>query len=133
MPSDSSESLPSNESSSSDPLRPAYHPFHWQLREKDAADARFLNLIILSAGQRAGSTLLQRICNARKGTLIWGEHGGLLNHFADIFEHASYFALAGGEERNLYFSRGEDPNLWIANMSPDLDYVQQAMVNSVRV
>jgi hypothetical protein len=109
-----------------------YLPLHWHLHEKDAADSRFLGLFILSAGQRAGSTLLQRICNARKGTLIWGEHGGFLSHFTDIYANASYFALSGAGERNLFFGRGEDPNLWTASMSPDLDYVQLAMVDGVR-
>jgi len=88
--------------------------------------------MILSAGPRAGSTLLQRICNARKGTLIWGEHGGLLRHFPSIYANASYFSMSGGEERDLYFQRGEDPNLWIASMAPDLEYVQDAMVAAVR-
>jgi hypothetical protein len=130
--SSSDASQPSSESNAVDPLRPPYRPLTWRLKDEDGADARFLSLMILSAGQRAGSTLLQRICNARKGTLIWGEHGGLLRHFAPIYAHASYFALSGAEERDAYFRRAEDPNLWIASMSPELDFVHQAIADSAR-
>ena len=45
---------------------------------------------------------------------------------------AGYFALAGAQERDDYFRQDENPNLWIASMSPELEYVQQAVVNSAR-
>ena len=45
---------------------------------------------------------------------------------------AAYFALAGAQERNDYFRQDENPNLWTASMCPELGYVQQAVVNSVR-
>ena len=95
-----------------------YEPRRWRLREKSPPAAAALNLIILSANHRAGSTLLQRICNARKGTLIWGEHGGALRYFSEIYASAGYFAVAGAQERDDYFRQDENPNLWIASMSP---------------
>jgi hypothetical protein len=91
-----------------------------------------LNLIVLSSVHRSGSTLLQRICNARKSTLIWGEHGGILRHFENICACAEHYSRAGSCERDEYFQRGEDPNVWIANMCPEIPYVQNAVVNSAR-
>jgi hypothetical protein len=109
-----------------------YSPLDWQLRPAASGDDQFLNLVILAATHRAGSTLLQRICNARPGTLIWGEHGGLLSQFADIYAKVVGFSATAGDQRDAYFSRAEDPNLWIANMSPELSYARQAIVDAAR-
>jgi len=62
-----------------------YSPLSWNLDEISTDADGLLQLVILSANHRAGSTLLQRICNARQGTLIWGEHGGVLRHYAEVF------------------------------------------------
>jgi hypothetical protein len=96
------------------------------------SDDRFIKLIILSVVHRAGSTLLQRLCNSRKGTLVWGEHGGVLQHYADIYASAAYFSAAAAHERVTYFEHQEDPNHWIANMTPELEFVQRATVESAR-
>jgi hypothetical protein len=109
-----------------------YAPLNWRLNDEIGADSKFIKLIILSAVHRSGSTLLQRICNARKGTLIWGEHGGLLSHFAEIYTSAAFYSAAATQERIQYFSRGENPNLWIGSICPQLDLVRQATVESAR-
>jgi hypothetical protein len=109
-----------------------FSPAAWPTQNDSASDDRFIKLVILSVVHRAGSTLLQRLCNARKGTLVWGEHGGVLQHYADIYAGAAYFSAAASHERDAYFSGQEDPNCWIANMTPDLEYVQQATVESAR-
>ena len=80
-----------------------YRPRCWQLIEKSPPAAPALNLIILSANHRAGSTLLQRICNARKGTLIWGEHGGSLSYFREIYATAGYSAVSGTQNATTIF------------------------------
>jgi len=98
----------------------------------DTADDGLINLIILSAVHRSGSTLLQRICNARKGTLIWGEHDGIITQFAQIYVKTAYFSTTAHVERIEYFRHKEDPNLWIGNMCPDLKYLQLAVVHSTR-
>jgi hypothetical protein len=36
-------------------------------------------VVVLSSG-RSGSTLLQKLLNTHSGLVIWGEHGGILNH-----------------------------------------------------
>jgi hypothetical protein len=108
-----------------------YRPERWHLPERTFGD-RFLDLLVLSPVHRTGSTLLQRICNARKGTLIWGEHGGVLTQFASIFFNAALFSLSGETEREEYFDKGENPNLWTANMCPELECVQEATISSAR-
>lgn len=109
-----------------------FSPLSWQFSEELTADSRFIGLVILSANHRAGSTLLQRICNAREKTLIWGEHNALLRHFADIYDDADRLAGIGGEEREIFFKKGKNPNLWIGSMSPELEYAQRAIVESAR-
>jgi hypothetical protein len=109
----------------------AYRPGLWPLPEQ-APEAEGLDLLLLSPVPRTGSTLLQRICNSRKGTLIWGEHGGALTRFAAIFADAASFSLLGDSQRQQYFGQDENPNLWIAAMSPELELVQQALVDSAR-
>jgi hypothetical protein len=110
----------------------AYGPLSWPLKERAQSAARSVDLVILSPLHRSGSTLLQRICNSRKETLIWGEHGAFLAHFASIYASAAYFSMAGSQEREDYFSQGQNPNLWIAEMCPDLDHAQKAVVESAR-
>jgi hypothetical protein len=113
------------------PAELAYRPGRWTLAER-GSEAQTLNLLLLSPVHRTGSTLLQRICNARKETLIWGEHGAVLKRFAAVFSDIATFSVAGAAEREAYFGQGENPNLWIADMCPELDCVQQAVVDSAR-
>jgi hypothetical protein len=91
-----------------------------------------VHMIVAAAAHRSGSTLLQRICNIRKETLIWGEHGGLLNEFVTIFTWLRYFSENSVSERAAFFENGHDPNQWIANMTPELKYVERAVVRSIR-
>ncbi|OEF98872.1 hypothetical protein BHF71_02795 [Vulcanibacillus modesticaldus] len=91
-----------------------------------------IKLIISSATHRMGSTLLQRICNTRKETLIWGEHGGALTDFANIYINLLHFSIHSKKERDAYFDNGEDVNQWIASMTPDIPYVEKAIIQSVK-
>ena len=111
----------------------SYQPSSWRMEIPARCDDGFIKLVILSVSHRTGSTLLQRLCNARKGTLIWGEHGGLLRHYAEIYRAAAFFSVHAGGERADYFQSGEDPNVWTANMTPDLPYAQEATVESARM
>ncbi len=109
-----------------------YSPLSWRIGKESTADSRFISLIILAANHRAGSTLLQRICNSREKTLIWGEHNSLLRHFVDIHDDAVRFEKVGGEERDAFFKQNENPNLWTASMCPESEYAQRAVVASAR-
>lgn len=91
-----------------------------------------MDLIISAATQRTGSTMVQRIFNRRKETLIWGEHGGVLSDFKHIYDSARHFSEASAEERQNYFNNNEDANQWIANMSPEMAYVDKAVEAAVR-
>jgi hypothetical protein len=55
-----------------------------------------------------------------------------LAYFGNIYATAAYFATAARQEHVDYFRQGENPNLWIAEMCPDLDYAQMAVVESAR-
>lgn len=90
-----------------------------------------MDLIISAMEYRTGSTLLQRICNARKETLIWGEHGGILINFVDTYNLLCHFSSYSAPERADYFGGGEDPNNWIANMTPGLEYAEEAVIASI--
>ncbi|PYI53562.1 sulfotransferase [Paenibacillus flagellatus] len=90
-----------------------------------------IRLIISAATGRSGSTLLQRICNARKETLIWGEHYGIIKDFANIYDNLVYFSEQSRNERTAFFDRNKDTGLWTANMTPELPYVEQAVINAV--
>lgn len=89
-----------------------------------------MDLVISAATHRSGSTLLQRIFNARNKTLIWGENGGCLTEFCRIHDNANY--SAGLRHRTVYFKNGEDANKWIACMTPPKDEVENAMIETVR-
>jgi hypothetical protein len=97
-----------------------------------AADEEAIQLVVLSPVPRSGSTLLQRICNARKGTLIWGEHNEILSHFTRMDRNAQCFDAVGRKQREDFFGSGEDPNLWTANLCPDPECFQRAVVRSAR-
>jgi hypothetical protein len=118
----------------SEPEKIPYVPSSWPLKEMPCSNDHFIKLAILSVSHRTGSTLLQRLCNTRKGTLVWGEHGGLLLHYAKMYDDVAFFSIRAGYERTDYFNSGEDPtNLWIANMTPEVEYVRQATVESARM
>ncbi|MFP8644887.1 sulfotransferase [Priestia aryabhattai] len=89
-----------------------------------------MDLIISSAIHRSGSTLLQRLFNARKETLIWGENGGCLTEFCKILNHTNHHASFN--HRDIYFKSGEDANQWIACMTPPKHEVQAVMIQTVR-
>lgn len=91
-----------------------------------------MDLVISAVTHRSGSTLLQRVCCARPGTLIWGEHDGALSRFIDLRKQAMRFAESGDLQRERYFNDGEDPNRWIATMNPDAEHVEGAVVASAR-
>lgn len=109
-----------------------YAPMSWQRVALPASVRSPVNLAVIALLHRSGSTLLQRICNARRTSVIWGEHNAMLAKFTSIYQGAARFCMQGRGEREQYFQGGENPNLWIANMCPDLEYLEEATVNSAR-
>lgn len=92
-----------------------------------------MDIIISSATHRSGSTLLQRLFNARKETLIWGEQDGLLTNFFNMHRNLKHYSVNLHQQRVNYFNNGEDPNQWIACMNPEIEFVDQAIINSIKV
>lgn len=91
-----------------------------------------MDLIISAVTHRSGSTLLQRIFNARKKTLIWGEHRGIITKFLKIYNDVYYCSEYSRPERKAYFENNEDPNKWIPNLTPETDYVDQGIIKSIK-
>lgn len=91
-----------------------------------------MDVIISALTQRTGSTLVQRIFNCRKNTLIWGEHGGIVSEFIRIQDLASHFSTHSEDEKLAFFQNGSDPNQWTANMTPDVPYIEDAVEQAVK-
>lgn len=92
-----------------------------------------LDIIISAATHRSGSTLLQRIFNVRKKTLIWGEQDGLLTNFHIIYSNLKHYSVDLSQQRLDYFNNNEDPNHWIACMNPEMEIIDKAVTNSIKV
>ena len=92
-----------------------------------------MDIIISSATHRSGSTLVQRIFNLRKETLIWGEQDGLLTDFYRINKKLMHYSVDLRQQRLNYFNHNEDPNHWIACMNPEEHYVEKATIESIKV
>ncbi|MDQ0058843.1 sulfotransferase [Paenibacillus harenae] len=91
-----------------------------------------MDLILSAATHRSGSTLVQRILNARKETLMWGEHLGIIKDFHHIQRKIQAFSKKGELSRKKYFTSGEDPNQWLALMTPSAEFVEQAGIQSTK-
>jgi hypothetical protein len=91
-----------------------------------------MDIVISAATHRAGSTLVQRIFNARPETLIWGEHDGILTAFLRTQRRLVEFAERAERERHNYFASGESPNVWTASMTPPLPLIEQAFNRSLK-
>lgn len=91
-----------------------------------------MDLLISSATHRSGSTLVQRIFNARDKSLIWGENGGYLNDFCKIYNKALHYSETFKDVRESYFNRGQDPNQWIACMTPNRKVLRNSIIHTVR-
>ncbi|MFP5109873.1 sulfotransferase [Neobacillus sp. C211] len=91
-----------------------------------------IDLVISAASLRSGSTLLQRIFNARRNTLIWGEHRGCLTDFCHIYKNILGASNKWGETREEFFGNGENPNIWVATMVPSPKYIEEAILRSVK-
>ncbi|WP_442603217.1 sulfotransferase [Paenibacillus sp. KN14-4R] len=91
-----------------------------------------MDIVILGVTQRTGSTLVQRIFNSRKQTLIWGEQGGILKGFTEFRKDLEHFSTCSESEKQNYFGRQEDPNTWIANMTPDHPFIHEAIIEGAR-
>ncbi|KAB2329370.1 sulfotransferase [Cytobacillus depressus] len=91
-----------------------------------------MDILISAATHRSGSTLLQRIFNARMKTLIWGEHNGVLTNFCELEKKLSDYASKFEHQREVYFKTNENPSNWIATMNPSKKFIDNAVHHSVK-
>jgi hypothetical protein len=103
-----------------------------QLKINSRKDERNVDLLLSSATHRSGSTLLQRIFNARKKTLIWGENGGYLSDFCNIYKNALHYSNTFRDVRESYFKDGQNPNQWLACMTPRPEVVKHSILHAIK-
>ncbi|MFV0293653.1 MAG: sulfotransferase [Paracoccus sp. (in: a-proteobacteria)] len=90
-----------------------------------------VDIAIFAVTQRTGSTLVQRLFNANKSTLIWGENGQSLVRFMGMQHQSLTFARASDRFRDSYLTE-RDETIDISCMSPGADIVRRAVVGSMR-
>lgn len=99
-------------------------------------------VFILSAGWRAGSTLLQRLLTASGNILIWGESGGALDCLEDAMQrYMQMLGPGGGKFRHGFGGNGAEQyqrfcenttagaHTWIASMNPGLNTIREGFRN----
>ncbi|RST76327.1 hypothetical protein D4T97_006020 [Siminovitchia acidinfaciens] len=91
-----------------------------------------MDLLISAATHRSGSTLIQRIFNARPKTIIWGENGGCLTDYCNIYNNALHYSETFKDVRESYFNGGQNPNQWIACMTPRPEVLRSSIIHSVK-
>lgn len=83
-------------------------------------------LLVLAAGQRCGSTLVQRLLTSHPGVLIWGEHGGHLDRILSATEGLLSWSEEFGRDAREEFERNAYQG-WLANLTPDRDRIFDAL------
>jgi Sulfotransferase family len=83
-------------------------------------------LLILAAGQRCGSTLVQRLLSSHPEVLIWGEHAGQLRELLAVGEHLSGWSAEHGEPGRLGYARSGHQS-FMANLTPESVHIDDAV------
>jgi hypothetical protein len=82
-------------------------------------------LLVLAAGQRCGSTLVQRLLSSHPQVLIWGEHAGQLRQLLAIGDRLRTWTTDFGDPGRLGFARSGYQS-FMANMTPEADRIDRA-------
>lgn len=83
-------------------------------------------ILILAAGQRCGSTLIQRLLSSHPKALIWGEHAGQLREIFAVAERLDGWTAGVGELGRLDYARSGHQS-FIANMTPEAVHIDEAV------
>jgi hypothetical protein len=82
-------------------------------------------LLVLAAGQRCGSTLVQRLLCSHPGVMIWGEHDGQLRAVLGTLNTLRIWAdYDGATARDELAASGYQG--FIANLTPERRFVDEA-------
>jgi hypothetical protein len=88
-------------------------------------------IFVFAAGERCGSTLVQRLLSSHPDVFIWGEQKGALEEVCQFYRLASIQAGAGEQVAQAYLDSGL--NEFIANLSPSHVAVQKAVQGLLRI
>lgn len=83
-------------------------------------------LLILAAGQRCGSTLVQRLLSSHPEVLIWGEHAGQLRELLAVGERLGDWTAELGELGRAGYARSGHQS-FMANMTPEAVHIDAAL------
>jgi hypothetical protein len=83
-------------------------------------------LLVLAAGQRCGSTLIQRLLSSHPSVLVWGEHAGELSKILAVGERLGAWSAELGETGREGYARSGHQS-FMANMTPESDCVDEAV------
>jgi hypothetical protein len=82
-------------------------------------------LLVLGAGQRCGSTLLQRLLSSHPDVHIWGEHAGQLRPLLAVAARTKTWAATEGSWGRQEFAAGGYQS-FMANVTPEPGWVDEA-------
>jgi hypothetical protein len=82
-------------------------------------------LLVLGAGQRCGSTLLQRLLSSHPDVHIWGEHAGQLTPLLAVAARTKAWAAREGSWGRQEFAQGGYQS-FMANVTPEPGWVDEA-------
>ncbi|MCL4487311.1 MAG: sulfotransferase [Chloroflexi bacterium] len=85
------------------------------------------SLLISASSLRSGSTWVQRIVHAATDLFVWGESFPLVQFLSYIYLDFQQYAPVRSQETEGFLSREQDPALWVANMNPTLNDLEQGM------
>jgi hypothetical protein len=83
-------------------------------------------VFIFSSGQRAGSTLLQRLLNSCREVLIWGEHGGYLSGLLWNYRTLLDWEKRQSHYRKVFLNEGYDT--FVPNLMPESEEIRDSLV-----
>lgn len=89
-------------------------------------------MLLFSAGQRCGSTLVQRLLSSHPDVMIWGEQEGQLRQIFGAAERMIHLSdYDGAEARDAFVSGGYQS--FMANLMPEGEWIDEALRQFVRV
>ncbi|MEO7261305.1 MAG: sulfotransferase [Jatrophihabitantaceae bacterium] len=83
-------------------------------------------LLILAAGQRCGSTLIQRLLSSHPEVLIWGEHAGQLRQILAVSQRLHEWTAEHGQLGRLGYERAGHQS-FMANLTPEAVHIDEAV------
>jgi LPS sulfotransferase NodH len=83
-------------------------------------------LLILAAGQRCGSTLIQRLLSSHPAVLIWGEHAGQLRQLLAAGQRLREWTADHGQLGRQGYERAGHQS-FMANLTPEAVHIDSAV------